>query len=484
MKQQLLLGSSILLAACFFIKLPADAQHFPVNNKQQATVLKYFKMPLSNPHLQQKPTKIQGRLVGAVPAYYTGSGYFPDDSVHLFWSSPRTPNITGMTILNRLSTTGDVFPNVQQQPRPDDYFFTNCDSSCAYPWNGAYYDAPVSKYISTFDAQGNVITYLSMSYLNANWQNYAQSENTYDNHNNLTGIISKKWMNNDWENTDGNDYSYDTDDHLTRSVTLDWLNNQWDSSHKTVYTYNANGRPTSEIKKKWDGTHWTNDSMLTYTYNANGLQDTAMLQTWDGVSAWLDHGRSIYIYDANGDNTITIDQQYYSGAWKNDMKWTYEFNGKVLTSAIYQEWDVDSAAFENMGKMLFEYNTYDQVTLLKTEQWTSSGSWATQAGDLKFSFYYEEYDDETNVKNVASTEPFKLYPNPATDELHIDAGKTSIDQFRIIDLTGKVVYQSKPYMHTTALTVSLANFAAGVYLLQLNGLHQDQKATREFIIRR
>jgi hypothetical protein len=66
---------------------------------------------------------------------------------------------------------------------------------------------------------------------------------------------------------------------------------------------------------------------------------------------------------------------------------------------------------------------------------------------------------------------FKIYPNPAHGELHVDLDKpvTGKIQFRVIDVSGKVLgvfqYGQLPAHFTKVLDIS--NVAPGIYFIQL-----------------
>ncbi|WP_299556290.1 T9SS type A sorting domain-containing protein [Seonamhaeicola sp.] len=66
--------------------------------------------------------------------------------------------------------------------------------------------------------------------------------------------------------------------------------------------------------------------------------------------------------------------------------------------------------------------------------------------------------DEHSFNNT-----FKLYPNPVVDVLNVNTNKETIRALKIIDLTGKVVYDLKP----ENFRIDLSSLNPGTYLLQL-----------------
>lgn len=83
----------------------------------------------------------------------------------------------------------------------------------------------------------------------------------------------------------------------------------------------------------------------------------------------------------------------------------------------------------------------------------------------------------TGIGNLAEEEPFKMYPNPAGNLLHLNielsGQKTSI---RILDLTGKVVLEKA--IAEAKNTIDVSTLAPGKYVLTL--IFKDKTYTRLF----
>jgi hypothetical protein len=70
----------------------------------------------------------------------------------------------------------------------------------------------------------------------------------------------------------------------------------------------------------------------------------------------------------------------------------------------------------------------------------------------------------TNVSEIDS--PFKIYPNPATDKLFINAVSKSIYKIELIDSTGRVVYTDKEVIQNK--TIDLSGFLSGFYFVRVH----------------
>lgn len=71
----------------------------------------------------------------------------------------------------------------------------------------------------------------------------------------------------------------------------------------------------------------------------------------------------------------------------------------------------------------------------------------------------------------------RIFPNPASDVLHIETHEV-IEQLTITDVTGRKLYQSNP-KSSGPLSVQLSGFASGIYLLQVET--STGSATQKFL---
>ena len=84
-------------------------------------------------------------------------------------------------------------------------------------------------------------------------------------------------------------------------------------------------------------------------------------------------------------------------------------------------------------------------------------------GDMEVYDHFGFTDDEVSVTDIA-TPGLNLYPNPASSVVHIRSEET-INQLRLIDILGQVVYTASPQDYNFELNVS--GFDNGVYFIQV-----------------
>jgi len=75
------------------------------------------------------------------------------------------------------------------------------------------------------------------------------------------------------------------------------------------------------------------------------------------------------------------------------------------------------------------------------------------------------YEGATGLQPVYNNNKYsiKLYPSPASDAIHIDAGNMQIESITITDITGKEMYRSTANTHQATIDISL--FSQGIYIL-------------------
>jgi len=72
----------------------------------------------------------------------------------------------------------------------------------------------------------------------------------------------------------------------------------------------------------------------------------------------------------------------------------------------------------------------------------------------------------TSIGNESSAPNFNVYPNPASEELTINAGSQEVNTVEMIDVSGRVVYSQ---YNSTAdnIRINTSNFASGIYTLRI-----------------
>jgi hypothetical protein len=142
------------------------------------------------------------------------------------------------------------------------------------------------------------------------------------------------WMNNEWVTTGQDIYTYDGENCI-ELLMQSWVNGAWETTHKTTFEYDAEGNNTVSISETWMmGILITSKEICTFD---QGLRITALRQNLEGTdwvdasseqwtgAEWVYNMQGIYTYDANGNNTEVLTQNWENNAWVNFMKLTYNY---------------------------------------------------------------------------------------------------------------------------------------------------------------
>lgn len=122
---------------------------------------------------------------------------------------------------------------------------------------------------------------------------------------------------------------------------------------------------------------WENDSREFYVIdNAGRIVEDVYQRYVDGD--WVNVER--YIYEYSGDSQIPLHEVFQiwddeSGAWENISKYILEIDaqGRVI-SEIWQDWDPDAEGWVNIEREILEYNQEGRLAVIIIEEW-DGGAW-------------------------------------------------------------------------------------------------------------
>lgn len=92
-------------------------------------------------------------------------------------------------------------------------------------------------------------------------------------------------------------------------------------------------------------------------------------------------------------------------------------------------------------------------------------------------FYVEKITETSLGTEDITSSNFKIYPNPASNNLHIDTFLATDFSYEIISLDGKVMQSAKTQLNNNKIDVS--KLASGMYLLELKS--ENQRTVQKFI---
>lgn len=123
------------------------------------------------------------------------------------------------------------------------------------------------------------------------------------------------------------------------------------------------------------------------------------------------------------------------------------------------------------GDMYQNYMDYSDDACMNTFTQGQKTRMRTAITNWKASLLTSTVCTTTGINDHKGSVSFTMYPNPASDEVTISYNLASDATLKVLDVTGKVVYEQTVAMGADRLTLSLDQFAAGTYSLNLLGVN-------------
>ncbi|MBN1895993.1 T9SS type A sorting domain-containing protein [bacterium] len=186
------------------------------------------------------------------------------------------------------------------------------------------------------------------------WMKTSRTEYTYDGQGNLTQELDYTEMGMLSFLDDRTIYTYDASGKmLTKTnASYDALTQTWVDESRSLYQYNAAGDVTETVYQEWDGAAWVNQDRDAFTYDAHGWQIEYLLQEWD--NGWVNTYRTQDSWDANGNYIHNLEQKWEGGAWVNEYQSNRSYDGQDrIMEQIDQRWE--NGAWINENRYLYNW---------------------------------------------------------------------------------------------------------------------------------
>ena len=286
--------------------------------------------------------------------------------------------------------------------------------------NGAVYSL-------TYDANNHVVSSKEMDYT------FNISNNSYSWEQGLENyyILNSDGSWKSWTQVpphDGNHWQYYA---FVDSIEWHWWDG-YNSALNGLSTYN-NLQLTSAHFYEWRDTNWKDMGKLSATFGANGGSVT--MTTLGGINVL----RDTVIMDSLRNCTEAIQYGLYSTFWRlgsgSRQKFTYDSNGNIIQE-IYQIAD----AFTN-------YHFEDTLK-----------------------YVYSDFSSYQSIKPTPPSLPITLYPNPATETLHLQANINTNENMDITIYTmqGQAVLHEQINSNelSPGINIPVNNLVNGMYILR------------------
>src|SRR5690606_12913954 len=105
----------------------------------------------------------------------------------------------------------------------------------------------------------------------------------------------------------------------------------------------------------------------------------------------------------------------------------------------------------------------------------------TAGTDAQLDMYYEEFVP-TVIKEFVAENEILLYPNPASDHLNVKLNNSQINQISIVDMTGRVVFQTNGIFGATEVSIPVDQLSGGIYILHVTS--EAKTGAKSFVVSR
>jgi hypothetical protein len=166
----------------------------------------------------------------------------------------------------------------------------------------------------------------------------------------------------------------------------------------------------------------------------------------------------------------------FGGVSGDDPDWfklvIYGYNNGVIKPDSVEFYLADYRFINNADDYIVKDWTWVDLTSLGAVDsltFAMSSSDTNQFGMLTPAYF--AMDDFTttqapaSIHNVAKHNAAKLYPNPATETLYVELNNSSIQQLKVLDVTGKLLMSQTVSANKEAINIS--SLPSGTYYLQL-----------------
>jgi hypothetical protein len=267
------------------------------------------------------------------------------------------------------------------------------DTTTTFEWDS-------TTYLFNKNAQ-QVFTYNGACYLtryvysfwdsaSASYIKYYRTTNSLLGNNATSQSLTQLWddVAKKWDNYQKGFYTYTTSPKLPSSVLYQdyqTSNSSWLNSRLYTYTYDANGNNTTILIQEWKSSSWSNLFQNQYTFNANNLMTSFIQLTWNATNnVWANFNKIDYSYLSN--NKLLQDSgkkwSAITSNWINTYSSQYFYDSNnFLKTWEYNAWDTTAANFIKSQQYQYTNNANGDAIEILTLNWNGA-TWDTVFNDV------------------------------------------------------------------------------------------------------
>ena len=261
-------------------------------------------------------------------------------------------------------------------------------------WNGS------SRYTASFNA-GKEVEHVNYKWVSASksWQETIRYAKVYDGEN-LTDDASYYW-NNGWVGNARTTKTY-SGSLVASEIVWQWdnTNSEWINKSKTETQYTGT-KISEQTRSVWNGSEWLNVSQLANTYQSNLLTES-YTRSWKEGN-WQDSLRTIYTYNAQNINTLSVSAAWNGTQWLStdsttrDVMYTTIAGKDYVVEDVTMTWSSKTNMWTGIKRDTKEYDAWGNVIQSDTYTYFSGTGWVNNVRHL-----YGYKDGNKNLSTLSA----------------------------------------------------------------------------------
>ena len=392
---------------------------------------------------------------------FDGTQYVKQDSVNYLW----TTNQDDERLFNNFILQGN-----RLVPLYEGFYYNNYQRRDFYKWNDLNSNFESSSgNIQVLNQLGQIKSRVSQGIDSGRLVNQSKWEYFYDGSGNVNEEFYYIWRDTAWE--------------VITKVVRTFVNNQLDTVNtfyfgNTAWVPNAvisfkysNSKISEKLSKNLIGANSQelNYHKTIYTYDSLTNSNSELVQTWRNNN-WMDGERLTTYYNSNNQVDSTV---FESPAGLISKRKTFTYNSNGINDIISSNYNNSQQKYYPQIRQTFNYNNNGVLETIVEESIDLSG-WLVKSDDLKHKYYFQT---RVGLAENSTSIDLKIYPNPTSNQITIATKGNRINQIRIVDLAGRVVFENQSTLNANEISVPVHQLENGTYILTVtsNGQQKSEK---------
>lgn len=245
----------------------------------------------------------------------------------------------------------------------------------------------------------------------------------------------------------------------------DWEENVWRDKWIDYFTYDNEGKPTEILSKVWneEGEIWVNLDIENYSYNDDDQLAEIIVKYWNPDSEeWFNLRRYSYTYE-NGLRTEQFRSRWneINENWEEYLYYQYSYDDDdYLIIELRNIKEDDPNQWIKDTRYIYSNDNLGNIEERQLQFWYQGDSiWNNSDLDI----YYNSIHQTVEVASFAYEEGIEIYPNPASDLVHISNSSIMDYQITLVGLDGQLVSSYKAISQHE--TIEFSELPNGIYFL-------------------